>query len=250
VRRLRVRGVGAIVPHAPLLLPQLRGPETAAAATRVTSAVEALELGDADVVVVVSPHGTASGVYAEVSGTLDAFGVPGIEVRRATDGDLDAALARRWERPLLPDVVDYGVVVPLLLAGEADAPVVAVSLQENGDAVADGRALLSALLDATEGLDVAVVASANTSIALSARAPLTLRPEAREVEDRLLELLPSDAGAASELASDLARSGGSCGAGPLTVFGELCRGATTNVLAHEEPVGIGYLVAKAEARVS
>jgi hypothetical protein len=245
-----VRGVGAIVPHAPLLLPQLTGPETAAAGTRVTAAIEALELGDADVVVVVSPHGRASGVYGEVRGTLDAFGTPGIEVRRATDGDLGAALAGGWGRPVLPDDVDYGVVVPLLLAGDADAPVVAVSLQDDGGAVADARALLSALLDVTDGRNVAVVASANMSIALSARAPLMLRAEAREIEDRLVALLPRDAGAATELAPDVARSGGSCGAGPLTVFGELCRGSTTNVLAHEEPVGIGYLVAKAEARVS
>jgi hypothetical protein len=198
-----------------------------------------------DVVVIVSPHGEATGVHATVNGSLRPLGVPGVAVERLADGLAVRALARAWGRPLLDGGIDHGLVVPLALLDDDDRPVVAVALGESDDPIAQARSLSSALAEVFGDRSIAVLASANTSIALSARAPLTERAEARAVESRLLARLQRDARAAADLAPAVARDGGSCGAGPLTIFGELCAGEPVEVLAYEVPVGVGYLVARA-----
>ena len=48
---------------------------------------------------------------------------------------------------------------------------------------------------------------------------------------------------------DLAIVGGSCAAGPLTVFGRLFPGSLLDVLVYRHPFGVGYLVATSAAAI-
>jgi hypothetical protein len=76
------------------------------------------------------------------------------------------------------------------------------------------------------------------------RAPLTHLGGAKDADRRLQELLTADVGALSSRALGIAQQGGSCAAGPLTVLGRLLDEYRMTVLAHEAPVGVGYLVAR------
>jgi aromatic ring-opening dioxygenase LigB subunit len=248
---LRVRVRAAIVPHAPVLLPQLASSETLGAAANVGSAVGEIDLGDPDVVVLVTPHGVDSGVYREVAGSLDALGPQGVHVRHAGAAEEAEALARGWGRPRLDGPLDHGGVVPLVVGAAEGVAVVAAALR---DVVASDGAGLDGVLDESRMLadavralardrKLALVCSAHSSAALSPRAPLTERAEARAVDDRLLDALRSDAGALGALARRLWADGGACGVGPLAVFGHVCAGRSAEVLCYERPLGIGYLVA-------
>ena len=48
---------GAIVPHAPVLLPPVSGDENAARTAAVRTAIAGLEFGEIEAIVLLSPHG-------------------------------------------------------------------------------------------------------------------------------------------------------------------------------------------------
>lgn len=238
---------GALVPHAPLLLPQVTGPETASAGTTIREALSEIDPGAADVVVILSPHGRETGVYESPRGSLDEFGYNNVGVELNKNPELNASLAEAWGRPLLQHPIDYGIFVPLILWEPKEKPVlpisiVAVTVSESAsedDAVSFCEALRSIDSDRR----VLFVASANGSAGLSPRAPLTQIEGARELEDRLLEALEGDPAGIEDAARALGADAGSCGVGPLIAFARLFAGRSSRVLAHEAPVGVGYTVA-------
>jgi hypothetical protein len=245
---------GALAPHAPLLVEELRSAETRAAGDAIETAVRDLQWDAVDLCVLVSPHGPSSGVYEEVRGSLRDFGASGAE--RNWTGDLDVAkrLAESWDRPLLSGPVDYGVLVPLFLGGvTAEKPIVGVTLAE-----ADLRDRLSwhrlhedvlALDAALQSLDSStralVVASCNTSLALSPRAPLTELPDVQGTEEQLLAALEGPLGdlSARHLLETI-WSQGSCAPGPLLLLSSLFPRARLRAVTYRAPVGVGYLVGR------
>ncbi|HET7482362.1 MAG TPA: hypothetical protein VFK89_05815 [Actinomycetota bacterium] len=231
---------GAVVPHAPLLLGELDTAEIGAEATELRAAVAGLDLHGADAVVVATPHSRAPGVYASVAGDLGDFGIPAISGSFATAPDVIACLETAGLDRIEGDV-DHGVLVPALI-GDWSVPIVGVGVGETPSSVSDRVA--AALRDCADGFRLAVVASAHGSAALSDRAPLTFRPEARRVEARFLAALQDDVGAAAEMASELSRVGGSCGGQVFRVLGDLFEGRAARVTAYRAPVGVGYLVAE------
>jgi hypothetical protein len=236
---------GALVPHAPALLPSLSGGAPDAAA-RVRDAIEDLSWGAVSVLVVLSPHGFETGIYRAAEGSLDGFGVTGVTASFEGDGRVARALTRAWGRPLLDAPLDYGALVPLLLL-RPDVPVIAATLGESargaggtlGELAADAGAFVDALDEAIPG--AGLVASCNTGAGLNPRAPLTEVPEALVLETKLLEGLASDASVARELAVDLGVAG-SCATGSLAAFGRAFGGAPARVVGYECPFGVGYPV--------
>jgi hypothetical protein len=204
------------------LLPELESPEVAEAAGVVRAAIASISLDDIDVIVLLTPHAPGPGVYSEIRGDLDAFGVRGIEV----DADSHDGLTEALGKPVLDASVDHGVVVPLRI-GRWPHPVVAVGVggRERLDFECDER--------------VAVLASVNGSTGLSARAPSTVIPGADEAERRFAETIEEDSRRAATI--DLP---GSCGRDVLAAFAEVLDGRPAKLLAHEAPVGVGYLVAE------
>ena len=242
--RLLQLTTGAIVPHAPLLLEPLWSQETIDAAAEITRATRSLDTSEADAVVVISPHGPATGVYSAIDGDLAAFGVAGVRGKWRTDVALNEALCRRAEVELIPEGegIDHGILVPLLLMGvPEDMAVVAVTA---ADDAADVE-VASSLATAISKLDVrlGVVASANTAAGLGPRAPLQDLPGASDAEDGFLEALTTSPGSVDESIRTLAVAGGSCGLIPLTVVARLFADRPAKVLAHAAPVGVGYVVA-------
>ncbi|MDQ4142786.1 MAG: hypothetical protein M3198_03425 [Actinomycetota bacterium] len=239
----RVRG--AVVPHAPLLLPAISGPEVAPAATTLRRAMGEIDLTGFDLVVVLSPHGRRTGVYPQAAGTLGDFGYSGIGLEMEGDAEVTAALASAWGSPLLDDGADHGIVVPFLLWNteheRMSCPVVAASLAETSG---DGAiSFAEALLEVTGDRRVLFVASANGSAGLSARAPVTEIEGTAQLEDAFLDALRQDAAGVEKVVGELVEQAGSCGGGPLTALARLCAGQSSRILAHERPVGVGYTVA-------
>lgn len=208
-----------------MLLPELAGPEVADAAATIRTAVRSIDLAEADAIVLLTPHGDGTGVYREIAGDLTGFGVRGIDAEAETDESLVQEIAR----PRLDSRIDHGVLVPLLLAGW-EVPVVAIAL--------DRPASLQ-LHNARKR--VAVVASINGSAGMSPRAPLTEIPGAAAAQDRFVGALEADLSEAARV--DLP---GSCAASVLATFADLWSGARARVLAHEAPVGVGYVVASVQ----
>ena len=227
------------------MLPEVESDEVSEAAHRVRQACRRIRFYKADVVVVVSPHAPASGVYQSNAGSLDGFGITGIATQAREDVEATKELAEHSTLDLLHDRADHGIVVACRLL-ECDAPVVAVGFSET-DSLDSTRAtaahVAQALGHLSEDRLVAVVASANGSAGLSPRAPLTELRGARQAEDRLHDAVETDLGWLASLAPELRSSAGSCAQGPLEVLGQIFSGRRGRVLAHEAPVGVGYMVA-------
>ena len=257
---------GGVVPHAPLLLEWVAGEKVGGAAEEVKAAFEHFrsggrwDLGAADVLVVVSSHGSTTGVFGSIEGSLEPFGsgLPALEA--PGDPEAAVAIANSAGLPLLSGPVDHGVVVPLLLLlevvpelahGDAEAlspvrfpPIVAVAHAESGpDPLAFGRAVAEATRQLATDRSVAFLASAHTGAGLSPRAPLTELEASKAFDDRLLGALRADVGDISSIPLPDWEVAGSCGAGPFIAFGELFSGNAAEVAAYESPFGVGYLVA-------
>lgn len=241
---------GAVVPHAPVLLEAIQ--PSLDEGRRIRKAVGELDFSKAEVIVVVSAHGTAEGIYERSEGSLRAFGIEGVEAGRDTDAGLIRSLADAWGRSPIEGPVDFGVVVPLLLGLGEGLPVVAVTLpQTTGpkgrsltDALDAAQTLSEALRTMADERDVAVVASAHSSAGLTDRAPLTEVPGATDVDRELVAALEQDPAHVAGLLARLHRIGDVCGVGPLAVIARLFGGWKSQGVTYEAPYGVGYIVAE------
>lgn len=240
---------GAIVPHAPVLLPAV-SPGHAAATESVRSALGSLSFDEVDAIVLVTPHGPTTGVYEDVKGTLDGFGVVGVSLECATDPVLRDELAAAWGVPLIAEPIDHGALVPIVLLSPR-VPVVVASVAESlaaEDAARAGKDLAAVLPSALSGTRrVGLIASANTSAGIGPRAPLPDLPGAVPLERSVALACETDVAGLADLAPEIMTTAGSCGAGPLTAFGRVFAGQKAEVLVHEHPFGVGYLVARTAA---
>jgi aromatic ring-opening dioxygenase LigB subunit len=209
----------------------------------VIEAARGLSLGDPSIIVLASPHGRATGVYASPAGDLGPFGRSDVAASAPTDRGVVAELARAWGRPVLDAPADHGIVVPLRLLGPRDVPVIALTFEEGREAAATtGEAeTLAGALGEVAGT-VAFVASANTSAGLTERAPLPSLPGAEAAEHALLDALESDPRRVPSCLPALTEAG-SCAAGPLAALSFLLGDRRCKVLAYGHPVGVGYAVA-------
>jgi hypothetical protein len=241
----------ALVPHAPLLLAELCPQGFEQQTQRVRGAIATLPWRAVDLVVLLSPHGERSGVYREVSGSLSGFGVTGIAGEFPTPESRAEDLASDWGVPVLSPPVDHGILVPLLLGAAAGRPVVAATIAETtgsggdlGSSLDDARRLAACLR--RFGPRVGFVASANSSAALTPRAPFGVQDAALEVEEELLAALQADVGRLDGLASRLLDAGRSCAGPPLGCLARLRAGTAGRLCAYERPAGVGYPVAFVE----
>ena len=232
---------GLIVPHAPLLLPEVLESSREGAAARVRKGcAAAARVFDGPRALVASPHAMHTGVYVAPYGDLAELGPRAPAVLCPLDLDASREIAGRWGKPEIDEPLDHGIVVGLLLA-PPPVPVVAVGFAQDVDAREDAAALAEVLEEmAFAGT---VVASANLSAGLTDGAPLTRLPGAEELERETIDRLRLDAGSLLETAPRLTAAAGSCGLGPLSLLGHLFEGRPAEVLAHEWPFGVGYLVA-------
>lgn len=227
---------GALVPHAPALLPEVT--RTGEQLHDIWHALSRIGIGDADLVVVLSSHAPKTGIYRRAAGSLAGFGLPEISgsfVTTLTEGvaldDLDGTL-------------DHGALVPLMLLKPTNE-VMVIGLA-NGHDVGD---VVEAVRDLARARDVYVLASGHTSVRLTEKAPLPYSSDAVRLETRFITEVANDCVVTSELAEEFATVGGSCSAPTLHAFGRLFTGTEGTVLGYGSPFGVGYPVITAQTDV-
>jgi hypothetical protein len=226
---------GALVPHAPLLLPEVT--PKGDGLRDIWDALGRIRFEE-ELVIVLSPHAERTGVYRSLEGSLSGFGLPHV------GGQFAAAVGSDLPLSWLDTPLDHGVLVPLLL------------FRAPNDAIAIGLAGMSDMSDAlgvirglAEKRDVFVLASAHTSARLTERAPLPYSFDAMRLESRFITEIEADCAVAKDLADELWAVGDSCSRTTLSAFGDLFSGAEGTVLAYAAPFGVGYPVVTAQIDV-
>jgi hypothetical protein len=255
VRFLLGRGSwGAIVPHAPLLVPEIN---PAFRDRAVLASLEEVRTRRADVVFLISPHGERSGVYTRGAGDLKRMSIPNSRVTVDVDPELSGEFTFEWGEPRLDAPVDHGIVVPLLLnALPSGVPLIACALEEAtgpGKSFSGGRgraaaALAAAIATFAQRRNVAVIASAHAAAGLGANAPLTERPGADALEDRVLNAVERDVGDLLQIDESSWVRGDPCGRAPLLTLAHLFQNHAGTVHGYDSSQGVGYIVATVDAR--
>jgi hypothetical protein len=240
---------GAVVPHAPLLIPDIN---PAFAESEFLASFASVVERRADLIVLVSGHGERTGVYARSGGSLASMSLPAFVADGEVDPDANRELALEWGEPRLEGEADHGVVVPLLLGAlPSDTPIVCCALAEttgpgrsfSGPQGRTAASLAAAIAAFAGRRRVGVIASAHTSAGLAAHGPLTLRPGAQAFEERVLDALASDVGRLLEIDEAAWHAGDPCGRGPLLVLSHLFQGRSLEVHGYDTSTGVGYVVA-------
>jgi AmmeMemoRadiSam system protein A len=250
-----------LMPHAPVLVPEVGGErlrEVAATVRSMRQAGARLVACRPDALVVISPHAprrlNAWGFWGgdSMCGGLGQFGARSEPFALPTDRELAAALEkearaaglRMWtirEQPL-----DHGSVVPLWFVVEAQwqGPTLGLSVGSEEGFEDMGAAIRSAA--AHTGKRVVILASGDMSHCLLPGAPAGYDPRGREFDEIFIDLLRE--GAYRQVASlepDL-QDGAAEDVMPATLVALGAIGWANDgheVLSYEGPFGVGYGVA-------
>lgn len=259
---------GCIVPHPPLLVPEIGGRDL----ERVSSTREAmLALGnrlralEPETLVMVSPH---TPVYRDaflvrtrevLEGDFSSFGRPGVRIRKMNDVDLVSGLIEAAEeegfplfgmdssyRPGYGQVLDHGLLVPLYYLDQfLETPIVTLSISflDYEHHFRLGR-LVREICE-RKGRRAFFVASGDLSHRLTKGAPAGYSPRGAEFDRRIVEIAQTgDFESLYLLDDDLVDEAGECGLRSIhTMWGALKNGKLNNqVLSYEGPFGVGYMV--------
>ncbi len=257
--------LAAIVPHPPIILPQIgQGQEreiraTTAAYREIARRVRLLQ---PDTLVIVSSHATSYMDYFHISpgksarGDMGRFGAEQLQVSVRYDEEFSLALEKNAKRAGLSagtkgerdKALDHGTMIPLLFLAERDLPCEVVRVGISGMDAAEHYRLGKCIKKTAEDLnrDVTVIASGDLSHKL-----LESGPYGFHASGPVFDQLATEAMAASDfltmmtLDSTLCEEAAECGLGTFRVLaGTLDRmRVKSELLSYEGPFGVGYAVA-------
>lgn len=255
-----------LMPHPPILVGDLGGPE--ADAGRQTSqamaqASQRIAQAQPPVLVVLSPHGCdrpnrlAVRQGDVVQGDMGRFGRPDIALRFAHAGNLAQAYLQAGQDqglaldPISPETpLDHGAFVPLYFMKEAGFQGQVLHLVTGWPGLADEAALGALLKDLlnAQAEDWALIISGDLSHTLSPTGPYGYQEAGMDFEKKIDAILRSgDLGALDAIRPREIEAASQCGLAPLR-FGRALLGSRVEaqVLSHEWPYGVGYMVAAFE----
>lgn len=261
---------GCIVPHPPLLIPAIGGPELSKVeATReaMQKLGEKLEAVDPESLVMISPHTPPfrDAFIIKDSGALQggfaSFGCPQVRIAKENDLELVEAMSEAAAESGLPllktaatpsgrishgDQLDHGLLVPLYyLDQHFETPIVCLSI--SGLDYAAHFRLGEVARQACErvGRRAIFVASGDLSHGLIPSAPAGYSPRGKEFDEKIVEIAGSgDFDAMYRMDEGLVEEAMECGFRSIhALWGAIKDGAlTSEVLSYEGPFGVGYLV--------
>ena len=264
----------ALVPHPPLIIPQIGGERR----KEVNSTIDSLkELSsevveaDPDLLITISPHGPvfqdAVSVLAqeEVYGDFGDFGCSQVFFREQTDLDFVDLLQRKAGESNIELIslsgkqrgrggriqnneLDHGVMVPLYYLKEAglEMPLVAITmgLLPYEKLFKFGYQIKKTVEEA--GKRAVVVASGDLSHRLKPGAPAGYNPRGAKFDRKLVELLEEKKfSEILDMDQSLVKKAGECGLRPLIIMLGSLKGEqiTVDIKSYEGPFGVGYAVA-------
>lgn len=268
----------ALMPHPPIIIPQVgKGREREAAATlegaaRLCERVKQLHRDGQipDVLLVLSPHQPyAPGSLfinsaPRIQGSLAPFGAPAAALEADTAPGAAESLAAALEAAGIPvaqgemaDITrDHGSLVPLLYLAPTFAngklpPLVVAS--PSGLSPERALRLGKVLAGLSDGRRWALLASGDLSHRLKPGAPAGYSPDGAVFDQTVVKALQTgNADLLTKLSPGLRENAGECGLNSALALLGLCSGPV-EVLSYEGPFGVGYCnalctPAKAEAR--
>ena len=259
---------GCIVPHPPLLVPDVgRGQEVAILAT--THSMETLRDRLAkqrpETVLVISPHGQSHGAAmgiltaASSSGDMSQWGAKGPRHNFDNDLKMVALIKEAAEKAgiLLSPIgeqgydLDHGVMVPLHFLIPAVKGAALVPLTFSWLPLEDHFTLGKAIRQAAErsGKRVAIVASGDLSHRLIPSAPAGYDPIGKVFDEKLVKAASKlDSNGLLAMDDELLERAGQCGLRSIIILMGALDGlkVKSEILSYEGPFGVGYLTASFE----
>ena len=257
--------LAAIVPHPPIILPQIgQGQEreiraTTAAYREIARRVRELS---PETIVIISSHATSYADYFHISpgkkarGDMKRFGAEQVQVNAVYDEAFTLALERNAKRAGLSagtkgereKALDHGTIIPLSFLAEHELPCEVVRIGLSAMDAAEHYRLGKCIKKTAEELDrdVVVIASGDLSHKLLESGPYGFHSSG-PVFDRLSTeaMAEGDFLKLMTLDSTLCEDAAECGLGTFWVLaGTLDRmNVKSELLSYEGPFGVGYVVA-------
>jgi MEMO1 family protein len=253
----------ALMPHAPILIPEVAGSRQRDAVTTISALREAARViiaAAADTLIVISPHSPdiskPIGLWrgGGLRGSLTAFGFPHLAIELPADPLLADQVATLSARRGLETVsltecsLDHGATVPLWFVAEAGwtGPIVVVALNSTHPetVVALGDTIAEAARSTNRR--ITLIASGDMSHRLTIGAPMGYDPRGRDFDNWLVDALRRGAYRdLFQLDPQLDKSAAQDVIAPLLVVSAALgfSSAGGEVLSYEGPFGVGYGVA-------
>ncbi|MFH1386871.1 MAG: AmmeMemoRadiSam system protein B [bacterium] len=253
---------GAIMPHPPIIVPQI-GKERLKQADKTRQAVETaanhFKKIDLDTIVVITPHGDVGQASVPVytghvfEGDFSQFNAA--KVAFSFKGDPTLALATVKDTHLASastgTIIDHGVMVPMsyVQAAKINKPVlpIAVAFMPLKKLFEFGQSLTKTA--DRLGRKIAVIASADMSHRLTQDAPSGYSPKGKEFDEKLVELVKNnDVEGILNFDPTLADEAGQDALWSIAILLGAIAGQNLkpNFLSYEGPFGVGYMVATYE----
>jgi aromatic ring-opening dioxygenase LigB subunit len=261
---------GCIVPHPPLLIPDIGGKDR----EKITSTYKSMEtLGmtiselSPDVLVMISPH---TPIYRDafsinnattLQGSFAAFRCPRVRIAKQNDMELVEAIlldaskdgfplegmanaSSKWSAP--GEELDHGLLVPLYYLDKyLETPIISFSISGLGYHSHFQLGKIAAKACSRLGRKAVFVASGDLSHRLIRDAPAGYSPRGEDFDKSIVDIAASgDFDSLYALDEDLVEEAGECGLRSIhSMWGALKNGDITNtMLSYEGPFGVGYLV--------
>ena len=253
---------GIMVPHPPLIIPEIgKGEEQAIAATTKAYHEAAKELArwKPETIVLMSPHAVMYSDYFHISpgesasGDFGRFGAPQVRVEASYDqalvdtiealsGEEDFPMGTLGERD---PSLDHGTAVPLYFIRQylTDFQLVRVGL--SGLSLADHYRAGQLIARAALHLDrrVAVVASGDLSHKLSEEGPYGYAAEGPEYDRMVMDVMGNgEFGRLFDFGENFCERAAECGHRSFVIMAGMLDGLSVKArrLSHEGPFGVGY----------
>lgn len=253
---------GAIMPHPPILIPEIGAGRLKEAKESVKGLEEIsrrLKAKDIDTIVVITPHGDVGQASVPVytghvfEGSFSMFGMGNPIFSFKGDSELALAVIKDCDfASSCPEtLLDHGVLVPLYYpqAAGVKKPIlpIAVAFMSLSRLFEFGKSLAKTV----KRLDkkVAIIASADMSHRLTPDAPAGFSPRGKEFDNKLVELVKAyDVSGILNFDEMLAEEAGQDALWSIAILLGALDGLKVKheVLSYEGPFGVGYMTASFE----
>jgi AmmeMemoRadiSam system protein A len=252
-----------LMPHAPILVPEVggeRGGAAQASRQAMREAAACVMSLQPETLVLISPHSPrrpqAFGVWAgdRLHGSFAQFNAPGAKVSLPNDTQLAHAIVTEAGTGGLATwmiherILDHGALVPLWFLADAgwDGPAIVLSLNnpEDGGLIELGRAIAAASHAAH--CRIAIIASGDMSHRLTSSAPCGFHPQAHQFDETFIRLIrEGDYHGIEKMDPELRELAAEDAADSTLVAAAAVDWRTDGhkVLNYEGPFGVGYGVA-------
>lgn len=254
--------IAVMVPHPPLIIPEVGKGEEKAISSTISAYQEAARQVAAchpDTLVILSPHALMYADYfhlspgASASGDLREFGAPQVRISAAYDTAFVRTLSALAEENGIPAGtlgerwrwLDHGTMIPLWFLNQQDVTCPIVRIGLSGLPLSMHYRLGQCIQETARklGRTIAVIASGDLSHRLKAEGPYGFRPEGPEYDQRIMAVMgKAEFGELFSFSERFCARAGECGHRAFVIMAGALDASEISArqLSYEGPFGVGY----------